>query len=253
MLYTEIMNFTGTDIEMALVTGVTFLNDRLKEENVARSPVVVFLTDGEATSGVTDTNQILMNLRKANYLEIPVFSLAFGENADYDIVKKISIQNNGLGRKIYEASDAAMQIARLYDEISVTLLNNITFQYLDAPVANVTKHEYTNYFNGTEVVICGRLSDVDDEVNDTPTIRVTGNGVNKPGLVLSGAMSDNLVDISFKNTSTDTGEFEKITEKVWAYLTIKQLLDKELATSNEGEKESYKKQILDLSIKVKSY
>ncbi|XP_060571367.1 inter-alpha-trypsin inhibitor heavy chain H3-like [Ruditapes philippinarum] len=239
-----------TNIELALTAGVAFLNDRSHVQNTVRSPVIVFLTDGEATSGVTNTDTILMNLRKVNELEIPVFSLAFGENADYDIVKKISIQNNGLGRKIYEASDAAMQIEGFYKEISVTLLNNITFQYLDAPVANVTQHEFTNYFNGTEVVICGQLNEVDgNNTNNALTLQVRCNSVDGPGLVLSGALSDLLIDMDNKDKTEHTGIFEEITEKVWAYLTIKQLLDKELATSDTEEKQGYKRQILDLSIK----
>ncbi|XP_053377299.1 inter-alpha-trypsin inhibitor heavy chain H3-like isoform X2 [Mercenaria mercenaria] len=239
-----------TNIDLALTTGVTFLKDRSNTDGAVRSPVIVFLTDGEATHGVTNTEEILKNVRTINEIGIPVFSLAFGEHADYDLVKKVSIQNNGLGRKIYEASDAAMQISGFYNEISVTLLNNITFQYLDAPVVNVTKHEYTNYFNGSEMVISGRLENLDDFVIDnTLTLRIISNSVDGPHMVLSGGLSDNLIDISVTENATNSGDFEKITEKVWAYLTIKQLLDKELATSDEAEKQGYNRQILELSLK----
>jgi hypothetical protein len=35
----------------------------------------------------------------------PIFSLAFGENADYNFLRKMSAQNNAFSRKIYEASE----------------------------------------------------------------------------------------------------------------------------------------------------
>lgn len=218
-----------------------------------RSPVVVFLTDGEATNGVTNQEQILKNVQAVNEgFNIPVFSLAFGQYADYDLVKKISIQNNGLGRKIYAASDAAMQIAGFYNEIAVTLLNNITFQYLDAPVANITKHIYANYFNGTEMVVSGRVEVLDDISVDfnKMVLKVTSNSVGGPNLVLSGELRNNFIDLSMVENETTTDYFELITEKVWGYLTIKQLLDKELVASDPEEKESYNRQILELSLKV---
>ncbi len=36
--------------------------------------------------------------------------IAFGEDADYTLVRKISARNNGLARKLYEDSDAAEQL-----------------------------------------------------------------------------------------------------------------------------------------------
>lgn len=239
-----------TNIELALTVGITFLRDRDNRDGAVRSPVVVFLTDGEATVGITNPEKILENISSVNEDGIPIFSLAFGQTADYDLVKKISIQNNGLGRKIYEASDAAMQIAGIYNEISVTLLNNITFQYLDAPVTKVTKYNYANYFNGSEMVISGRIETLDSlAVDNAMMIKIFGNSVDGPQLILTGEVSNNLIDLSPVDNVTTSGNFEEITEKVWAYLTIKELLDKELATANEEEKSAFKSQILELSLK----
>lgn len=243
--------FIGTNINLALTSGIAFLRDRTHSDGAVRSPVVLFLTDGEVTQGVADTEQILKNVRSVNEEDFPVFTLAFGEYADYDIVRKIAIQNNGLARKIYEASDAAMQIAGFYNEIAVTLLNNISFHYLDAPVANVTKHEYSNYFNGSEMVISGRFEMLDDfSIDNVMKMKIIGNSVDGPALVLSGKVSDSVVDLSLTDNFTRNEDFEKITEKVWAYLTIKELLEQELAASDGEKKLSYKNQILDLSLKV---
>lgn len=240
-------------MELALTSGLTFLRGRTNTDDAVRSPVVVFLTDGEPTYGVINREQILENVQAINEgFDIPIFSLAFGYNADYDLVKRISIQNHGLGRKIYVASDAAMQIAGFYNEIAVTLLNNITFQYLDAPVANITKHVYSNYFNGTEMVVSGRVHALDDINVDfnNMVLKVTSNSVGGSNLVLSGELRNNFIDLSMTKNETTPEYFEQITEKVWAYLTIKQLLDKQLVASDQEETKAYNRQIIELSLKV---
>lgn len=70
-------------------------------------------------------------MKKENEADIPIFSLAFGRGADFDIVKRVAAQNNGFARKIYEDSDAALQIAGFYKEISTVLLKDVKFNYVD--------------------------------------------------------------------------------------------------------------------------
>ena len=79
-----------------------------------------------------------------------MFSLAFGQNADWKLVQKISDENNGFARKIYEDSDAALQIAGFYDELAITLMKDVEIKYLDDAVAedSLTKSDYRNYYQG---------------------------------------------------------------------------------------------------------
>ena len=256
MLFSKYIFFVlGTNIEGALSLGLQFIARQGENETEVRSTVVVFLTDGEATKGVTDTYDILKSVKKSNEGRVPIFSLAFGKNADYGIVKKMAIQNDGFGRKIYEASDADLQIAGIVNEISATLMSNVTFQYLDAPVQNVTKNVYPNYFNGSEMVVCGRIMDsnqpLDKVVAGILKMVITGETV--LGQRELRPVSDSIVTSLPLETTTIPFEFEKITEKVWAYLTIKQLLDKMLGTMNENEKEGIKDHVLHMSIKVRHY
>lgn len=64
----------------------------------------------------------------------PIFSLGFGEGADIDFLKKLSLNNAGFARVIYEASDATLQLRNFYKEISSPVLSNVTFKYLDTQV-----------------------------------------------------------------------------------------------------------------------
>ena len=206
----------------------------------------MFLTDGEPTQGETDPDKILKTVTRVNEGNIPVFTLAFGDGADWEFVKKLALQNDGFGRKIYEASDAAQQIMGIFNEISVTLLSNITFNYLDAQAQDVTKSRFSQYFNGSEVVVCGFLSSK-PEVIDVEVTFETVSGESQ--IILSGV--ENILGIP--EGKAETKNYEEITEKVWAYLTIKQLLEKMTATENSEEKENYKEEILKLSLKVSQF
>ena len=105
--------------------------------------------------GVSNTYEILAAVKKKNEIRIPMFSLAFGSDADWNLVQKLSDENDGFARKIYEDSDADLQIAGFYDELAVTLMKDVEIKYLDDAVAedSLTKSDYRNYYQGNKVVI----------------------------------------------------------------------------------------------------
>lgn len=59
-----------------------------------------------------------------------MFSLAFGNGADYNFLRKLSLANSAFARNIYEASDAALQLRNFYKQVASPLLSNVTFNYL---------------------------------------------------------------------------------------------------------------------------
>lgn len=67
-------------------------------------------------------------------IRYPIFSLGFGDGADMDFLKKLSLNNTGFARIIYEASDASLQLHNFYKEISSPVLSNVTFKYADTQV-----------------------------------------------------------------------------------------------------------------------
>lgn len=80
--------------------------------------MIFFLTDGHATNGVTDNMEIMVNVRVENSQSVPIFCLAFGRHADFDMLKVLSLQNDGFARKIYVAADASLQLEGFYKEVT---------------------------------------------------------------------------------------------------------------------------------------
>ncbi|KAK3610524.1 hypothetical protein CHS0354_008954 [Potamilus streckersoni] len=235
-----------TNINEALLDGIKHLS----ELNVSefRTPMIVFLTDGDATKGETNSERIMENIENVNEKGvIPIFTLAFGQDADYDLLKKISSRNNGVARKIYEASDAELQISGFYDEISAALMTDLVFHYLDGSVDNatVTKSHFNRYFDGSEMAVAGKMG---EEETKTLPIQVIGNS--RQGITFLNFDSDILEFADFTNMTT-VASIENITEKMWAYLTIKQTVEKLNSAADADQKESLRASALALSLKYK--
>ena len=60
--------------------------------------------------GETDLQKIQQNVCEAIGGNITLFCLGFGDDVDYSFLDVMAKQNNGVARRIYEASDATLQL-----------------------------------------------------------------------------------------------------------------------------------------------
>ena len=51
--------------------------------------------------------------------------VVFHAGVDWEFLQKVSLQNNGWARKVYNAPDTAYQIQECFDEISTPVLLNV--------------------------------------------------------------------------------------------------------------------------------
>lgn len=91
--------------------------------------IIIFLTDGQANVQTREPRVIMENVKRANTRSTSIYTLALGRQANYDFLKKLSLQNSGFARKIYEASDTALQLRNFYRQVASPLLANVTFRY----------------------------------------------------------------------------------------------------------------------------
>ena len=58
-----------------------------------------------------DTAEIRESINAKNQrLQIPIFSIAFGREADFKFLSQISEMNKGFARRVYEDNDATLQV-----------------------------------------------------------------------------------------------------------------------------------------------
>ena len=109
----------ATDINEALKFSLKVAK-KVKQNDISpeTEQLIVFLTDGNATYGVTDRDQIKENVKNANKdLKIPIYGIALGEDADFDLIRDISDESGGFVRKIYESGDSVEQLEHFFKEV----------------------------------------------------------------------------------------------------------------------------------------
>ncbi len=96
----------GTNINAALLSAAQLLNPSSHSSSstgLAPSshhvPMIIFLTDGEATIGETEPDVILRNAQNALGLA-SLFGLAFGDDADFPMLRRLALENRGVARMV---------------------------------------------------------------------------------------------------------------------------------------------------------
>merc|ERR1712168_423245 len=167
----------GTNINSAMLKGLELAKEVLRSESLPQgvASMLVFLSDGEATEGETSSKAIKANVATANSdTELPIFSVAFGSGADFDLLKEISLAADSFAKRVYEGSDAALQLENFYAEISSPVVTNLKFDYVGGLVDNssLSNGEVRTLFKGDQYVVVGKLL---NEASGTFTVRVTAD------------------------------------------------------------------------------
>uniref|UniRef100_A0A673FJG0 Inter-alpha-trypsin inhibitor heavy chain H4-like n=1 Tax=Sinocyclocheilus rhinocerous TaxID=307959 RepID=A0A673FJG0_9TELE len=234
MFVKRITSGGSTDINTAVLKAVDMINKYPQEGSAS---ILILLTDGDPTTGETNPLKIQENVKKAIGEKFPLYSLGFGFDVSFEFLKKLSLENNGVGRIIYEDSDADLQLQDFYEEVAIPLLTDVHLNYQG--VANLTQSTFNQYYNGSEIVVAGQITDNSLESFTTEVIAISkSTKVVYHSSVLTGDLS------------SDRPEHENFIKRLWAFLTVKQLLEK-MVLLKDLEKENAKKEALDLSLEYK--
>uniref|UniRef100_A0A8P4KG41 Inter-alpha-trypsin inhibitor heavy chain H3 n=1 Tax=Dicentrarchus labrax TaxID=13489 RepID=A0A8P4KG41_DICLA len=161
----ELRDRGATNINDAVLRAVRMLvedreNDKLPERSV---DMIILLTDGMPNNGESNLQTIQENVHSAVGGKMTMFCLGFGNDVDYSFLDVLCRQNKGLARRIFEGSDATLQLQGFYDEVSSPLLLDVDLRYPDNAVDHLTKNHYSQLFNGSEIVVSGQLINGDPD------------------------------------------------------------------------------------------
>ncbi|EPY76914.1 inter-alpha-trypsin inhibitor heavy chain H3 [Camelus ferus] len=210
-----------TNINDGLLRGISMLN-KAREEHIVperSTSIVIMLTDGDANTG---SPMVCEPLKGRTLLPArapphpPTSTQACGH-------------------------DSTSSICGFYEEVANPLLTDVEVEYPKNAIQDLTQNTYQHFYDGSEIVVAGRLAD--EDINNFKA-DVKGYGA--------------INDLTFTE-EVDMKEMEKALqerdyifgdyiERLWAYLTIKQLLEKR-KNAHGKEKENLTAQALDLSLK----
>ncbi len=214
----------GTNINDALVTALGMFSS--ENENV---PIIVFLTDGEPTSGVTSRYVISENVLEANKAEVSIFSIAFGIEHEeyYESLRVLSLENNGKAERFTSTNGAEQGISDFYATISTPLITDIEFNY-NGKVSDIVNTVESSLFAGSDAIVLGKYNTGTSAINSE--IQATSR---------SGTQK-------FSNQFTVISKSENsFIPRLWAYETINDLLDR---IEVEGETDELVTSVTNLSL-----
>ncbi|XP_060101956.1 inter-alpha-trypsin inhibitor heavy chain H5 [Heteronotia binoei] len=240
----------GTNINGALQISTKILSDYISQSDIdARSAsLIIFLTDGRPTVGETHSTKIVNNTKAAIRNKFCLFTIGIGNDVDYKLLERLALENCGMMRRIREHEDASEQLKGFYNEIRTPLLSDIRVDYPVDSVEHVTQNLFSNYFNGSEIVIAGKLL---NHTANSLHVEVTASNSKKYILL----KTDVLVDLpgqnyigNMPNGIEDPTESRNYVERAWSYLTIKELLTSWLKSDDSEERENLRERAEKLAL-----
>ncbi|ERE80569.1 inter-alpha-trypsin inhibitor heavy chain H2-like protein [Cricetulus griseus] len=260
----------GTNINEALLRAIFILNEasNLGMLNPDSVSLIVLVSDGDPTgngvlvlrsiavylfslvplaflssptSGELKLSKIQKNVKQNIQDNISLFSLGIGFDVDYDFLKRLSNENRGIAQRIYGNRDTSSQLKKFYNQVSTPLLRNVQFNYPQASVTDVTQNSFHNYFGGSEIVVAGKYDP--SKLAEVQSI-ITATSANTELVLETLSQMDDLEDFLSKDKHADPN----FTKKLWAYLTINQLLAERSLAPTAAIKRKITKTILQMSL-----
>ncbi|XP_078059846.1 inter-alpha-trypsin inhibitor heavy chain H3-like [Mustelus asterias] len=232
-----------TNINDPMMEAVRLLNKGHRDRQLPERSIsmIILLTDGHPNSGESNPTKIQQNVKGAVNGRYTVYSLGFGFDVNYNFLEKMSLENDGVARRIYEDSDAPLQLQGFYDEVANPLLLDIELQYPENAISDLTQANFKQYYDGSEIVVAGKISDNNLNFLVAEVLAQTAN----ENLTLQTKVKVSEAESVTQQQQYIFGDF---TERLWAYLTIQQLFEKRVS-ADTNEKKNLTDRILELSLK----
>ncbi len=221
--YVENLEASGsTNIEMALKDGFA----QLKNHDPKRPAYMIFLTDGEPTVGVTDTDGLVKIGKEANRYEGRLFNFGVGYNLNAVLLDKLSEGNHGSATYVEPNENLELAMTGFYKKIESPVLTDAELSFEGVQVSKLYPAKLGDLFAGSEVVLLGRYKG-----GPQGTAKLTGK--------MGGSTHTYVFPLRWSD-STSHGYLPRL----WAGRRIAYLLD---SIRQNGENAELKNEVIALS------
>ncbi len=152
----------GTNIEEALRHGLEALEggaaptggeDRLR--------MLVFITDGEPTVGVTRPEEILKSAREKNTRGRRIFVFGIGVDLNAQLLERMAGENRGALDYVLPGENIEVKLSAFWDKIQEPVLTDLSIEFPGQSVNEVFPRQLPDLFRGDQLTIAGRFRDGD--------------------------------------------------------------------------------------------
>ncbi|MCG3212370.1 MAG: hypothetical protein FOGNACKC_06024 [Anaerolineae bacterium] len=198
----------STNLEAALQTGLNIL--ARSEPRSDASKMIIFLTDGLPTAGVTDTGLIADSVSRTNQelvARLHIFGVGYDVNTH--LLDRLAAENGGSVTYVQPGENLELVMTNFYGRIANPVLTDVQVSFEGMSVSEMHPQPLPDMFQGSSLLLTGRYQAGDSEV----TVLVKGK---------AGATQREYV-YHFNLDQTGGHDF---VPRLWATRQVGQLLDK---------------------------
>jgi len=212
----------GTNIDLALVEALSMADGE-------RPQIIIFLTDGLATEGVTDTDRIVANVSRQVEDNVRIFTFGVGDDVNTFLLDTIAQDNRGASSYVRPFESIEEEVSTFYAKVSMPLLADVELDFGDLRVEDTYPYPLPDLFAGTQLVVVGRY-------------REGG----RTDVVLRGHVNGQEQEFVYEDLRFSVSGGEDFIPRLWATRKIGYLLN-EIRLHGEGRETV--DQIVELSVR----
>ena len=149
--------------------GLTNINDALltalsKTPDSDRPRIIVFLTDGRPTAGVTNAALVLENVAKANRSLSRIFVFGVGYDVNDHMLDKMAADNGGTSNYVKPDEDIEDAVSSLFRKMNEPVLVGVGINFGQIVTKGLTPKNLPDLFREEQLTVLGRYEGHGDTV-----------------------------------------------------------------------------------------
>ena len=145
----------GTNIDDALALALSMLH----RGDHDRPRLVLFLTDGQATAGETNTDAILRRVEAINELGVRVFSFGVGNDVNTYLLDELGRRTGASTHYVLPGGAIDETLAGFYREVQAPLVTDLALEGDGVELSGAYPETLPNLYVGTQIVATMRYGD----------------------------------------------------------------------------------------------
>ncbi len=148
-------------IQQLQATGGTNIHDALQEalgqiSSGTRPTMIIFLTDGLPTVGVTDTEKILDAIRQANDGQARIFVFGVGYDVNTHFLDRLSTENGAVSEYVRPEESIEVKVSRFYSKVANPVLTDVSLTFGRMGASEIYPRQLPDLFKGSQLIVLGR-------------------------------------------------------------------------------------------------
>jgi len=212
----------GTDINSALERALASF-----DADASRPRLIVFITDGQPTVGITAPEAILDNLTSANKSRVRIFPFGVGYDVNTHLLDKIAQIHRGDPEYVLPEENIEVKVSAFFDKVGYPVLSDMRLDFGAITPRDVYPNPLPDLFKGGQVIILGRYG-----------------GKGHSAVTLSGMKSEKKMEYVAESSFPEKESSNDFIPRLWATRRIGHLLGE---IRFKGENRELRDEIIALS------